>query len=361
MKTKLSLLIISILAIFLSACSSVGPQTIPRDRFDYNTAIADSWKEQTLLNIVKLRYADMPLFIEVASIVSGYTLESTVNLNAVHHGGGSSISGNDIFSLGGSGKFSDRPTITYVPITGQSFNKSFMTPIPPKAIMFLMQSGWSAELILPLTTSSINGLQSKMAAGANQRQGNQDYYQVVSLLRDIQKSGAVGMRLLKNKSRPDSTILFFYDKKITPATKNKLKQVNALLGLEKGTREIRVSYGSVAKDKQEIAMLTNSLLQIMITLATQVNVPDEHINSGQTVASLEMKDKNGKDWKILNIRHSLERPDYALTAVKYRGYWFWIDDRDFKSKRAFAFLMVIFSLTETGGTEGLPLVTIPAG
>lgn len=236
-----------------------------------------------------------------------------------------------------------------------------MTPIPPKAIMFLMQSGWAADLILPLTTSSINGLQSKMAAGVNQREGSQDYYRVVSLLRDIQKSGAVGMRLLKNKTGQDSTILFFYDQKISAETKNLLKEVNALLGLKKGTREIKVSYGSVAKDKQEIAMLTNSLLQIMITLATQVNVPDKHINSGQTIASLEMIDKNGKDWKILNIEHSPERPEYAFTAVKYRDYWFWIDDRDFKSKRAFAFLMVIFSLTETGGTDGLPLVTIPAG
>ena len=360
MNTKFPLVIIILSAIFLSACSSVGPQTIPRDRFDYNTAIADSWKEQTLLNIVKLRYADMPLFIEVASIVSGYTLESTVNLNAIHNGG-SSIAGNDIFSLGGSGKFSDRPTITYVPITGKNFNKNFMTPIPPKAIMFLMQSGWAADLILPLTTSSINGLQSKMAAGANQREGSQDYYRVVGLLRDIQKSGAVGMRLLKNKSGQDSTILFFYDKKITLEIKNKFKELNTLLGLKAGTREIRVSYGSVAKDKQEIAMLTNSLLQIMITLATQIDVPEEHINSGRTVAALEMKDKNGKNWKILNIQHSLERPEYAFTAVKYRDYWFWIDDRDFKSKRAFAFLMVIFSLTETGGTEGLPLVTIPTG
>jgi hypothetical protein len=76
---KLHYLLITAVILFLNACTSIGPQTIPRDRFDYNTAISDSWKEQTLLNIVKIRYADMPLFVEVASIVSGYTLESTVN------------------------------------------------------------------------------------------------------------------------------------------------------------------------------------------------------------------------------------------------------------------------------------------
>ena len=38
--------------VVLTGCTTIGPDTVHRDRFDYNTAIADSWKEQTLLNIV---------------------------------------------------------------------------------------------------------------------------------------------------------------------------------------------------------------------------------------------------------------------------------------------------------------------
>ena len=53
------------LVVLLPACTSMGPGTVPRDRFDYNTAISDSWKQQTLLNVVKLRYADMPLFEDI--------------------------------------------------------------------------------------------------------------------------------------------------------------------------------------------------------------------------------------------------------------------------------------------------------
>lgn len=357
MKTIVSLLITILIAIFLSACTNIGPNTIPRDRFNYNTAIADSWKEQTLLNIVKLRYADMPLFVEVTSIVSGYTLESTVNLGGIHSG----KAGSDIFTMGGSGKFSDRPTITYAPITGTHFNKSFMTPIPPRAILFLMQSGWAVDLIFPLTTNSINGLKSRIDAGVHQHEGDKDYYRVITLFRDIQKSGAVGMRLLKNKKGQDSTVIFFYDKNISHDVKAKLKELNKLLGIKPGTRSIKVSYGAVPENNQEIAMMTLSLLQIMIKLATQIDVPEQHVKEGRTVPSISWSDVQDKTRKLININHSAEKPDNIFTAVKYRDYWFWIDDRDFRSKRTFAFLMVIFSLTETGGKEGLPLVTIPTG
>ena len=47
-------------------------------------------------------------------------------------------------------------------------------------------------------------------------------------------------------------------------------------------------------------------------------------------------------------------------AIYYRDRWFWIDDRDLKTKRAFAFMMLLFTLSETGEKENLPLITIPA-
>src|SRR5512137_884758 len=102
--------------VLLCACHSLGPGTIARDRYDYSGSISESWKRQTLLNIVKLRYLDPPIFVDVGQIVAGYTLETGLSAGAVLPGEGSSA-----VTLGGSAKWIDRPTVTYVPLTGNKF------------------------------------------------------------------------------------------------------------------------------------------------------------------------------------------------------------------------------------------------
>ena len=345
------------LAVFtLTGCTHIGPQSVTTDRFDYNKAISDSWKEQTLLNIVKIRYVDMPLFVDVASIVSGYTLQSTVSLGGTVSSE-KAIQGN-FANLGTSGSFTDRPTITYTPITGQQFNKSFMTPIPPGAILFLIQSGWPADLIYKITVDSVNGLRGRVFGGSSARPGDPKFSRLVELMRKIQKSGAVGMRIIKGKDEKETTVMFFHRNNVPVEIQDAMQEVGTLLGLRPGIQEAKVGYGLIQKDDTEIAMLTRSMMQIMVQLATQINAPPEHISEGRTIPRMPWVD--GDDY-LIRIDHSKEKPDDAFVAVKYRDYWFYIDDRDLISKRTFTFLMILFSVTETGGREGLPLVTIPAG
>ena len=49
--------------LLLAGCASVGPPTVTRDRFDYVATISDSWKRQTLLNLLKVRYTDAPVWV----------------------------------------------------------------------------------------------------------------------------------------------------------------------------------------------------------------------------------------------------------------------------------------------------------
>ena len=57
----MSVLLLPVL-LLLSACTAIGPPTVARDRFDYVNAMSESWKRQMLLNLVKIRYLDAPVF-----------------------------------------------------------------------------------------------------------------------------------------------------------------------------------------------------------------------------------------------------------------------------------------------------------
>ena len=63
---------------------------------------------------------------------------------------------------------------------------------------------------------------------------------------------------------------------------------------------------------------------------------------------------------LVRIHSATEAPTDAYTAVAYKGHWYWIDDTDIASKRTFTFLMILFSLAETGQSTAAPVVTVPS-
>ena len=61
------------------------------------------------------------------------------------------------------------------------------------------------------------------------------------------------------------------------------------------------------------------------------------------------------------------RPHDAYVAVKYRDYWFYIDDRDQASKQTFSLMMQLIRLdvsnplTSESGAQKTPVLTLPVG
>lgn len=115
-----------LITIQMTGCVGMGPERISSDRFNYLSAISESWKQQLLLNLLKTRYSDAPVFMDVVSVISQYSLEGQVQVGATWWGNPFAHSQN----IAGAGKYTDRPTITYAPLMGEKFTRSFMTPIP---------------------------------------------------------------------------------------------------------------------------------------------------------------------------------------------------------------------------------------
>lgn len=157
-------------------------------------------------------------------------------------------------------------------------------------------------------------------------------------------------------------VLMSFRGNVEPSVEEDILFVRKTLGLDPSATEVRVAYGSVAKDDKELALLTRSILEIIIDLASTIEVPATHVEEKRVNPTMPEESVQGAPVPpLIRIRSSSERPGDAFIAVPYRGHWFWIDNRDLRSKSLFTFLMFIFSLTETGGKEGAPVITVPAG
>jgi hypothetical protein len=346
----MNLLLAAWLMILAGGCGSIGPGTVARDRFDYSSSIGESWKRQTLLNVVKLRYLDPPIFVDVGQIVAGYSLETGINL------GGSfpatSALGGDTATLGGSGKYTDRPTVTYTPLTGNKFIKSLMMPLAPEAVFFTIQSGWPADAVLSSAVAGINGLKNQELSLTGVTPADADFQRVLELMRRLQASGVVGLRIQQDAQKQQTTLLTISAPGVAEQTMADSRELRRLLRVDPNATEFKLVFGSTAVSDREIAVLTRSLTHIMAMLSAHVEVPAEHVAQGRAAPGA----KSG----AVRIRCTPRAPREAFVAVPYRDHWFWIDDRDLQAKRAFSFLMILFTLADTGERDPLPLITIPA-
>ena len=353
--TKLCLSIGAV-ALF-TGCAHLGPRTIPVDRFDYSTAVADSWKQQTLLNIVKLRYMDLPVFVDVSSIVSGYSLQTGVNVGSTVSSE-QAVQGN-FLSAGAQAIYTDRPTITYVPLTGEKFLRGLMTPIDPKNIFFMLQSGYAADFILGLTVESLNGVRNRSSAGGAVRQADPEFLRALQLLRDIQAAGAFGMRVEEDKTKASTAVLFFRRDDVSADIVEKTAEIRRLLKLPAEPDKFTLIYSPMRGSDNELAVNSRSMLQIMAAFASYLDVPEAHLQAHSALPAFEHVAPEERR-ELVRIRSGADKPAAAFAAVRYRDYWYWIDDDDWLTKRALTAVMFFFTLAETGGNERLPLITIPA-
>lgn len=346
-------------SLLLTGCAHIGPRTVPLDRSDYSTAIADSWKQQTLLNIVKLRYADLPVFVDVASIVAGYSMETTLSA------GGSlpqtKALGGNTATLGGSARFTDRPTITYVPMTGEKFLRGLITPIDPKHIFFMLQAGYPADFLLGLTVESLNGVRNRSATAGAMREADPDFVRALALLREVQGAGAVGMRVEEDQAKVGTALLFFRRDDLPAEIVTKSAEIRRLLKLPADQTKFTLTYSPLRGGENELAVNSRSMLQIMAAFSSYVDVPAVHLANHSALPGFESVSTGDRQQPVqVQVHSGTAKPTNAFAAVYYQDHWFWINETDWQTKRALTAVMFFFTLAETGDTGKLPLITIPA-
>ena len=352
--------VILLLLAGLSGCSSIGPSTVARDRFDYIAAISESWKAQMLLNLVKIRYADAPVFLDVASVITQTGIQGTLAVSGSWWQNLLQLPFTSSVGVTAAGTYGEKPTVTYSPLSGEKFARSLMTPIPPAAILSFLQAGYPVDVVLRLAVHTINGIHGRFGYGPRAREADPEFFSLVEKLRAIQQSGQIGLRVTKSGNQTASLLVF--SKKPNPAIDAARDEVRKLLGLDPQADEFNVVYGSVAANNKEIAILTRSMLEILTDLSSYIDVSAANVEQRRTFPSPAPEIVNGVPVPaLMRILSSSQKPDDSFAAVPYRQEWYWIDDKDFASKRLFSFIMFLFTLTDTGERQGAPVITIAVG
>lgn len=352
----------------LQGCSSIGPGKMLNDPTDYNTSYTESWKRQILLNIVKIRYAEPIFFMEVGDIVAGYTLETggTAGVSRTMYDAPTPITDNNNPVLGNFGRlefgvstrYTDRPTITYKPMTGAPFRRGVMSSLPVRNVMAGLDTGISAQFLFNLGVKSINGLRNASLTATGAASAHQGFVRAVEILARLQTENALRVRVEHRKNGEGGLYLVLGGRKPTQEVAALCAELRTILDLEPDVREYEVIAEPEVSNRRQIALQTYSLMQIMAAVAARVDVPLEDITAQRAMPPAP--DAPGSAVLGPTAVHSgRAKPLDAFTGIFFHGHWFWVDSRDLATKKVFSFLMLAFTLMEEKGVTLPPQLTIP--
>ena len=306
-----------------------------------------------LLNMVRLRYADAPVFLEVTSIINQYALEGTVSANANL---GGAFTGGDAFQIGGNALYSDRPTISYEPLTGQKFTRSLLTPIEPAALLSLVQASFPIDFVFGLSVRSINGINNASSTALDRQEADPRFALLLRAMRRVQHSRSISLRV-KKRTGGDHHVVFVR-KPMAENANEDLLFVRETLGLDPDLNEFSLVLGALPAKPDEIAILSRSVLEIMAELGSRFEVPQVHVEAHRVDPTPPEPDPD-EVVALIRVRATRERPDEAFVAVRYLDHWYWIDSGDLQSKRKFTFMMILSNLADPGERHVGPILTIP--
>lgn len=342
---------------FAAACSQLGPKALSAGRPLYNIAVQQTESQQLLLNIVRQRYNDPIMFLDVTSISSGFSGDVSANLiGSIFNAGKNDLGG----TLGGS--IGETPYIFYAPNSGEKFVRQMLTPLDLRTLALILQAGWSIERVLLITGESVNQLRNT-PAGDESRSGYQKYQSVVAALRDLQRDGrlVVGVEPDDEAGEPHLALMIAPD----AVDSESYRLVCEAISVTCDGRPLRLrqAFGA-SSDGQTLALATRSLFSALYFLAQGVDVPEEDAADG--VAPPRPRTKGGPfDWtesrgQLFRVFTSPTEPEKASVKVFYRNAWFYIADNDADSKVTFALLSMLITLQSGDTTKITPLLTLPA-
>ncbi len=343
--------------LLLNGCARIGPQRIQAGGNDYNIAIQRTADEQLLLNLVRLRYRDTPLFLEVTSVASQFRLQTNLGASASLR----ERQTPETLGFDSGISFVEQPTVSYAPLQGNDFVQRMLSPIALETISLLLNSGWSAERIFRLCVNRINGIPNAPTASGPTPSAAPEYetfIRVAELLGILQHAGSLSFGFVNDDEKSQARIGINGDERTSEAS-----ELLSLLNLRRQeSYPVKAIRG--AGGEGIVHVETRSLLGIMFYLSHAVQVSESDIAKG-LVTVTKRDDGSACDWlevtRGLFVAHQSSEVPKAPVKTHYRGQWFYLADDDLQTKSTFSLISQLFSLQASEGNTTGPLLTLPVG
>jgi hypothetical protein len=343
------------LVLGLSGCVSMGPRTLKADQVDYARALGEAKKRGILATVIGLRFADAPAVLDVSQIIAAYTFDATAggSLNSRPDPGG------PVAGATGTVSYSNHPTFTFTPATGEAYATAYIRPLAPALVLPLAESGVPIDLLLRITVQSIGGLKNSALLGGPGGSGSPEFFELLSVLRRLQLSGDLSVQYHQDTKGSRVSLVIAPSGEAGSASSDADKaRVRSLLHLSSQSKAYDFVSEAGAEGSSDIPIATRSILAILSAVGAEVEVPGEFVERGATKATVGLVGGEARPIVIVHAGHAA--PPDAYVSVTYRGYDYWVDGSDFDSKYAFAIIQELMALGQTTDTSKAPIVTIPA-
>lgn len=353
---RLNFFMVFIAIFFMSGCGFHSQRVLKDASLGFNAVLHHTVGEQMLLNLVRLRYGEGPIFLEVASISTQHSFSGNAGASASIKEAMPDSYG---VSLGLS--YSEKPTVTLVPLQGEEFARRLLSPVPVEHIIILLNSGWRLDRVLRLCIQSMNDIPNAPTASGPTPSAPPEFKRFLRLSRlfeVLREKRGVRFGYVQHKGQLVPALRFIEDTL-------EARQIRDMLGIKDAPYHVLLGPEATISDDTSIRLETRSLIGVLFYLSHGIDVPLHDLDSNRAVKTLE-EDGSAFFWgsMLSDIFHIRSADSYsllkdAMIAVRYRGSWFYISDTDSATKSTFILLQQLFALEASKGKVFSPVLTIP--
>ena len=365
-RRRLQRLFVVLVAAIATGCTTISGNVLRDNRDKFNEISQITNAEQLLQNIVRLRYANSPYFLEISSVSTSATMGASLSIAGNTASAGLGLSPNTYISPTVS--YSQTPSFVFQPLTGEKFARQLLRPVDLRTLALLRTAGWDLREILLVMVDNINGIPNAPAATqftSDVVPENAEFRRVVDLLDRLEASGLVQVGVDSGPAAQDPRIdivLSLQIDRAAAATPDGQELIRRL-ALDPTALTYRLVAAAAGGGGKNIAVKPRSVLAAMRYLSKGMDVPDADLAAGY-LPVLRKPDGTIFEWNALlagvfRVRTADIVPATAYVRVQHQGRWFYIDNADLKSKQTFALMETALALQAGDVPPISTILTLP--